>query len=64
MGCNQCFIDSAPELEVVITTYSFFFAVLLVLFFVLLFVATVSRPGGIPSYNPYQGTCNPTYDYP
>ena len=46
MGCNQCFIDSAPELEVVITTYSFFFAVLLVLFFVLLFVVTVSRPGG------------------
>ena len=47
MGCNQCFIDSAPELEVVITTYSFF-AGLLVLFFVLLFVVTVSRPGGIP----------------
>ena len=49
MGCNQCFIDSAPELEVVITTYSFF-AVLLVLFFVLLFVVTVSRSGGIPMY--------------
>ena len=48
MGCNQCFIDSAPELEVVITTY-FFFAVLLVLFFVLLFVVTASRPGGIPT---------------
>ena len=45
-GMQQCFIDSVPELKVVITTY-FFFAVLLVLFFVLLFVVTVSRPGGI-----------------